>query len=418
MADNVAPNSAPTLIRLLRDFGWKTLAEGLSRILGLVFVVLLARSLGDEAFGLYSLPLALAGLLSVLLDFGSHSLIVRELARKPQQGDLILKHLVGLRLISSGVFVVILLACWPLFASQTSALRILSAGAILLGQSWIDTWIALLNAREQFRIEARLRFWLKLGLLLPQLLVLGLWPGIDSVLLAGAFAHLLFLPVIAMQLKLTREPVQKSWLLRLFKDGFGFWLANVSFVLYLKLDLVLLPLLGRSSAELGWYQAAIRIYELLMLGGYLLSMAAFPKLSALAQEREQFWPKALRWLGLSAGLGVIVALLGYVLSPWLPMLLGPEFTPAVTSLQWLCLSIPAVYINLFGFNLLGALNRQNLTAWATGLCLALNLGLNLWLVPTQGHIGAAISTLCADVGLCLLLLVLIVSQKRLAEAKS
>ncbi len=414
----ISPTStAPTLIRLLKDFGWKTLAEGLSRCLSLLFVVLLARHLGDEAFGLYSQPLALAGLLSVLLDFGSHSLIVRELAREPEQGDTILKHLVGLRVLSSGLFTLSLLACWPVFNHQTTVLRILAAGGIWLGQSWIDTWIALLNARSAFRLEARLRFWLKLVLMLPQFLVLLIWPGIDSVLIAGAFTHLLIMPVIISQLKLAPGAYQLSWFKRLLRDGFGFWLANVSFVLYLKLDLVLLPMLGRSAAELGWYQAAIRVYELLMLGGYLLSMAAFPKLSALAQGPD-FWQKAPRWLGLSAVLGLGVGGVGYLLSPWLPLLLGPDFKPTVSSLQILSLSVPAVYLNLFSFNLLGALNKQNLTAWATGLCLALNLGLNLLLIPRLGHVGAAWSTLAADVGLSLMLIFLIVRQKSAVELKA
>lgn len=388
--------------RLLGHFGWKTLAEALSRGLSLLFLILLARRLGDTQYGLYSLPLASAGLFAVMLDPGSHGLLIRELARRPEREASLLAAVVGLRVVFSLGFLLLLLSSWLWLT--VSPWRLLAAGCMLLGQSWIDTQVAWLNGRQAFRDEARLRFWLKLGLLLPQMGVLLLAPSIDGLLWAGALAHLAWLPVLGWRLAPTLAKArfnlaEFTWLLR---EGLGFWLANLSWLLYAKLDLVMLPWLGRAAAELGWYQAAVRFYELLSLPGFLLSVAAYPSL-AQAHQPEQWRRQSVRLLRFELILGCLMAVTGSAVARLLPWLLGPDFTPTVAALEWMCLSIPAVCLNLGLFTLLGAAGKQRLTAWATGLSLACNAGLNLWLIPRSGYLGAAISTLVADLLLSALL---------------
>lgn len=394
---------ASALRRLLGNFGWKTLAEGLSRGLGLLFVVLLARRLGDEAFGLYSLPLAAAGLLAVLLDPGCHTLLIRELARDPGREALLLRQVMRLRLLASGLFLLVLLLSWPLLAHSTSLSSLLAAGAMLTGQSWIDTRIAWHNAHGAFAAEARLRFWLKLGLLLPPLLTLWLLPKVEALLWAGALAHLVVLPLLRPLQRLARGAgavAPDDRLQQVLRRAISFWLANLWFMLYLKLDLVLLPLLGRPAAELGWYQAGLRVYELQGLGGYLLSMAAFPGLSA----SHAAVPERRRLLRLAGLLGLAVGLAGLPAALLLPWLLGPDFTPAVPALQILSLSVPAVYLNLALFAILAAAGKPGLTARATATCLGLNLLLNLYAIPRWGLLGAASTTLIADALLAGLLL--------------
>lgn len=414
--------AAPAPIRgLLQNFGWKTLAEGLSRALGLLFLILLARRLGEQGFGLYSLPLASAGLLAVLLDPGTHSLLIRELARESDAARqaTIWTHVLWIRAACSLLFLLLLAASGPLLGG-TSLGRLLPAGCMLLGQSWIDTQVAWLNARQAFRAEARLRFWLKLGLLLPQFFAIWLFPSIDGLLWAGALAHLAWLPVMAWQLRRgLPAPAAFSWasFRHLLHESMGFWLANLSWMLYLKLDLVMLPLLGRSAAELGWYQAAVRFYELLGLVGYLLSMAAFPRLAAEAADTAAFAANSRRLLKLTLALGCVSGLAGAALAPLLPLGLGPGFAPAVPALQLMSLGIPAVFLNLALFSVLGAAGYQGMTARATGGCLALNALLNLLLIPHGGYLAAAADTLAADYLLTALLVIQLQGTGRLKKPK-
>lgn len=409
---------------LWRNLGWKTLSELSSRALGLIFFFVLARSLGEQAFGQYSLPLAIAGLLAIVLDPGCHSLMIRDLAREPELEALHLRHLLAIRLGCSLGFFMLLLLAWPFFASQLSLFSLLAGGCVLFGQSWMDTQVAWLNAHQAFALEARLRFWLKLLVMIPPLLALAFKPDVESILWASALPHLICLPWFYWQIKDRLQLKQGLELPRLkhyLAQGAGFWLAGISWILYLKLDLVMLPMLGRSSQELGWYQVAVRCYEILSLGGYLLSMTVFPRLSALAHQAEQreFWQQARHLTKLSAGLGLGAALSGLLLAPLLPWILGAGFEGARQALLWLSLGLPFVYLNFLAFNLLGSLGKQHLSAWATTLCLLCNAALNIFAIPYAGFVGAALSTLASDALLCLLLLAqLYLLQPGRRQAKS
>lgn len=401
----------------LKKLGWKTLAEVGSRALSLLFFVALARLLGESAFGSYSIPLALAGLLAIFLDWGSNALMIRELARAPEQAPRLVFQVLALKLLASTSFGLALLITYLTLASPPPASWLLAAGVIWLGQAWLETLCAWLNAGQRFATEARLRLSYRLGVLLPQMLVLLLQHSshpkqalVGPLLAAAAWSQLLLLPLGWRLLQRFQLRLQVNWqgFGQLFQQGWGFWLANVSWLLYLKLDLAMLPLLGRPAAELGHYQAAVRFYELLGLVGYLVSMTLFPQLAQLALQPSAFWQAVRRYRPWALGAGVALATLGALLSPWLlPLLLGPGFAPAGQLLALLSLSAPFVLLNQIGFNLLGALGLQNRMALATALCLLLNACLNLWSIPHYGAWGAAASTLAADSLLCLLITLLL-----------
>lgn len=404
----------------LRQLGWKTFGELLTRILSLGFFFVLARVLGDTYFGLYSWPLALAGFLSVILDPGSHSLLIREVARSPEQQTRILQNTLVLRGLASFAFLGLILLILPLNqlyqVYDEAPLALLAASLIMIGQSWLDTWSAWLNAHQEFKQEARIRFVLKVFVLIPPLICLWYKPSILCLLWSSALAHLLCLPLFVWSIRRHLHPglaVSRSEIHSYWRQGLGFWMANISWILYLKLDLVMLPLLGRSPDELAWYQVAIRFYEIVCLGGYLLSMTLFPRLSALADQKQAFEQLTRQSLKLTSLAGCLAAVSAAVLSFVLPMALGSNYAPVVSLCHWLCWSIPLVYLNLVLFNVLGAQHQQQKTAYATTLCLLFNGLCNLYAIPRWGAQGAAISTLLADSILCLSLLFFLHRTKKL-----
>ncbi|MBF2053753.1 MAG: oligosaccharide flippase family protein [Candidatus Sericytochromatia bacterium] len=389
----------------VRQLSWKTLSEVLSRLLGLLFFVLLARVLGDSGLGEYTLPLALAGLLALLLDWGSNSLLLREVAREPDRAGHWLSMALALKGLAALSFV-LALWLWPwLLPLQITASRLLAAGGLLLGQAGMDTLVAWLNARGAYRLELQLRLGSRLGVLALQLLLLGYWPAIDVLLWGAALGQLLALAV-CLGVIWRVDPVRLSWpaarpLWQFFCAGWTFWLANMAWLLYLKMDLAMLPLLGRPAEELGWYQSAVRFYEIPGLGAWLISVVALPRLSAKAAasssggaDFKQAVDRGMRWL---SPLSLLLALLAFGLGPLLiEALLGADYAPAARSFALLSLGLPGIFVSLFWFSVLGAAQRQRLVAWGTACCLALNLLLNSLWIPRWGQQGAALSTLCCD----------------------
>lgn len=379
--------------------------------------------LGDQGYGAFSLPLAWAGLWALTLDWGTQHLLIRELGENKSPWVLI-PQAMQLKLFATLTFCVgLALSAQSLPQIPVHALA--AAGLWSIAQSWNDSLFALLNAYERFQAEAIYRNAMRFVLLLPQLLVLYfvrevwtlLWVSAltQSLLTLFFYGHVLWrlrsvfhspdaLPWSSL-LRFRRKP-----LLALWRAGLAFWWFNVAWLVYLKLDLVMLPSLLTTSPlpgvnplqTLGWYQGAIRCYEVIALMGHILSMSLYPLWVRLPQaQRPGFWLRINGWLWPTS---VGVALVGYGLAPvGLPLLLGPTFQPAIGLFQILSLSLPFVIFNQIALHILSVQHRQRLTAIAATLCLLLNGTLNFYFIPRYAATAAAWSTVAADILLSVLL---------------
>lgn len=402
------------LQRLGSHVRWKSVTELLSRAISLIFIFVCARTLGDAGYGAFSLPLAWAGLWAMTLDWGTQHLLIRELGEQKSPWRL-LPQAFYLKVFASVFFA---LGLWlsHRWAPHIPVHALWAAGLWSIAQSWNDTLFALLNAYERFREEALYRNAMRFLLLLPQLLILALIPEVWTLLwvsalsqcaltllLYGYFLYQLKPQIMAHTHKGDLRP-QRTALWQLWRKGLSFWWFHVAWLIYLKLDLVMLPnfLKGVENPlqHLGWYQGAIRCYEIVALIGYILSMSLYPLWVRLpAAQRQMFWRKLNLYLWPGT---LCVAAIAYGLAPWgLPLLLGPEFSPAIALFQVLSFSLPCVIFNQIALNVLAAQHRQQWTAWAATGGLLLNASLNAYGIPRYGASAAAWSTVIADVFLTL-----------------
>ena len=408
--------------RLWSALGWKAVAELLSRVFGFIFLFYSARQLGDAGFGAYALPLAWGGLWALVLDWGTHQYLIRALAEGADP-EVVLPSAARLKVLSSLCFLTgMALTGW--YLPELNSSHLMAAALWLMAQSWNDAGFSLLNAYERFKAEAIYRNGLRFGLLLPQLLVLTFFPRVDVLLWSSALVQIVLclgfwgalMAPYAGRLRqrcggqLAHEgPSTLSALLRLWREGLGFWWTNVAWLVYLKLDLVMLPRLwagtGSLLAVVGWYQGAVRLYEVLALGGYIVGQALYPRWVKMPlPQRQHAWRRLLLFFW---PLAAAFALLAYGLAPtFVPLLLGASFVPAVALLQVLCLSLPFVMFNQIALPYVAVHHRQGRGALITAGCVLLNAGLNAWGIPRYGATAAAWSTVAADLALSLGLLAL------------
>lgn len=416
---------APAFLkRFWHHVRWKSVTELLSRAISLVFIFMTTHLLGDQGYGAFSLPIAWAGLWALTLDWGTQHLLIRELGERKSPWKL-LPLAFQLKVLATLTFCVGL-ALTARWIPQVPTHALAAAGLWAIAQSWNDGLFALLNAYERFQAEAVYRNLMRFLLLLPQLLVLYfvrevwtlLWVSAitQSILTLGFYGHVLW----KLRTVIYSPPAQDRsslWrikpkpLLKLWRSGLAFWWFNVAWLVYLKLDLVMLPSLLTASPlpganplqTLGWYQGAIRCYEVIALMGYILSMSLYPLWVRLPQtQRQRFWWRLNLWLWPCSA---SVALLSYVLAPaGLPLLLGPTFQPAIGLFRILSISLPFVIFNQIALHMLSVQHRQHLTAIAASVCLVLNGVLNFYFIPYYAASAAAWSTVAADILLSLLLL--------------
>jgi O-antigen/teichoic acid export membrane protein len=136
--------------------------------------------------------------------------------------------------------------------------------------------------------------------------------------------------------------------------------------------------------------------------------AVFPALVQALAQQGYAATRSLRvkTIGLLALAGSIIALGGWLFSPWLIQLLyGQQYAGAALPLQLLSLAVLPTFINYALTHFLVALRRQRLNLIFNSIIFGVNLALCLWLIPLRGASGAALATGLSE-GVLLLLCVL------------
>jgi O-antigen/teichoic acid export membrane protein len=161
-----------------------------------------------------------------------------------------------------------------------------------------------------------------------------------------------------------------------------------------------------------------------MLGIYAVG-AKFALIMALAIEtfRKAWWPiamdamhsedgpetyRAIARMFMGGGVAVVVYL--SFISPWLvKFMAGPAFQDA-----WLIVGVLAWQSLFYGFYLIGSAGlwkaeKTRYSMYLIGGAAVLNIGLNWWLVPEYGSVGAAVATVLSH--LCLVAVSMIASER-------
>jgi len=148
--------------------------------------------------------------------------------------------------------------------------------------------------------------------------------------------------------------------------------------------------------SLGRYSIAFRFLSVGIMVALFSTTAALPLLSrahregALATEHARY----VRPLALGAGFACGLAL------PWCAEVLalfGPEFTAAAPALRWLLLSCVAIHFGAVHMTSLVACGRTGLVLRVAFGALLLDLGLNLWLLPSLGIEGAGLTRAATEI---------------------
>ena len=359
----------------------------------------MARYLGPHNLGTLSYVAALVGLLGPLGSLGvTGSLSAMMCEEQPLAGLLgsaLLIELFGTLVIG----VVLIPFAWAAKDPVVVGLIALAVVGTLLGSSEVFE-VELLNRQRGTQL-ARLGtiqtiavVFLSVLALLAQapLLVFGSLPVIQAAIRGWLLA-------VAVQ---ASKPVQllkqASWDTSrvLIRRGWPLLLAGLSVMLYMKSDQVMLEWL-RGPADVGQYSVAVRVAESLYFLPVVLSSTFMPKIGRGSGLFES--DPGLRQLYRSAwllGVGMVVTSM-LLLPPLVPLVFGEEFLPAQAALVWLGPAAFAVSTGCASSAWLNAQGHQKLIAQRSAIGAAVNIGLNLLLIPRMGFVGAALATSVAQV---------------------
>ncbi len=372
-------------------------ARVVSRLVALVTVIVLARHLGDDAYGRYTTLIAFSALVSVVADLGVSPLYTREAARHPGQLPEYLATLLSGKLLlaaAASVMLAVALAATGLggLAAPGAALLVMTTYATLLR----NTFYAL--GRLQFEAVAILaEIAIQAGLILAGArTAAGVGYFVWAYAASYGFTCAYCLVVIAVwrmgRLRLGFDPALfRTWLRLALPFALGAFLTN----LYFRADVPILQHF-RPFQEVGWYQFAYKPFESLQFVPLAVQATVYPLLGVYHRDAS---PR----LGVAyARFFKILVVLGWPLTVGTFALAGPVgqvfrlFPQSVPSLRILALAIVFLFANSAFTAMLFAIDRQDLFAWATGIAVVVNIGLNLVAIPRYGYLGASAITVVTE----------------------
>jgi O-antigen/teichoic acid export membrane protein len=380
-----------------------SLGGGLSALLLFGLFLVAARELGETRFGLFSYALAFVFIFEYLADFGVTDITIREVARARESARRYLANTLGYRaFLALLVYAGILLAV-RLVNDDPQAVRLVT----ILGLSFILRTLLLsvrcfYKAFERFDVDTG-------AVVLDRLLLFGLGSVVVLVTespeaLAWTFvavrgvSSLAGLLLLRRVMPLARPHFDWPFIRELQRQGLAIGGFNVVMNAMTYIDVIMLKF-WRSYAEIGWYSAAYRIYLGMAMLPSVLMVVFAPALArlftaeTLAPHRalsgsvfRLYWPAA-------CGL-VLVGVAGA--RTWIGLAYGAEYAPAVPAFQILMGGLGLIFLSVYFNTILISINCQRRALWIALGGLALNVAVNLLVIPRWGYLGAAAATLLAE----------------------
>lgn len=393
---------------MLRNLTWLGASSLIVKPLWFVFITAYAvRLLGTQAYGSFTAAMALAGIVVTLCVAGTTAVTTRDVARQRDRASVYWATLLPFRTGLALLALLILEGLSGLMGQPATLLR--AAWVYWFAQTLLDFLRSFIRASEQMRYEAETVVLEKVAAVIggacalalhasPAALLIGMAMGTS---IAAIFAAWRVHKYVA---SLAWAAFDSSILGHTFRAALPLSLSAIFIAIYIRVDVVMVEhMVG--PAEAGLYGVAYRFIEALSQLPELLMIVLLPRLSILHGRGDLQASSHLTHLSMLALLGVsaVIAATLTVSAKWILRLLMPEVVAAAPLLQVLVWVFPLAALNYVLSTSLIARDDQQALMWLLGAAAAINVGINLFLIPRYGGMGAATATLITE-GLLLLLL--------------
>lgn len=381
---------------VIKNTIWLSIGEIGTRLLKLTLFVYAARVLSVSEWGVFSYALALIGIFSIFSDIGLNAILLREVARKSEKvssyisSGFFLK--LGLSLLSA-----ILLILFTIVAGKESVREIAPVVALLLFiDSMREFGFALNRATEKMEREAIIKITSAIILLIASGLTIYYSPTAYALTIGYVLGSIIGIILLFISTKklLTHIslPIKKTEVMSLLKEAFPIGIVAVFGTILISTDTIILGQF-RDMAEVGYYAAAQKPLQVLLVLPQLIALALLPVLARTAQSNTTKFNSALTKTTLSATLLILIPTAICILfAPFIiTNLFGNEYMPAIPLLQIIAISAAASIPSVFFSNALIAQGKQKLLIKFFIVGGIINIALSFSLIPLYGMYGAAIA---------------------------
>lgn len=365
-------------------------------VLGMITSIIVARALGPAGRGLYAVALTVGAVGVQFGHVGLHAANTYYVARDRRLLPALLGNSLVASLVVGGVGS---LLAWGLFLARPGWAPVhglLLALALLwvpfgLGDTLLQNLLIGIDRVRAYNVVTLVTKVLGLALLV--VVVLAGWVNVPVVFATGLATVVTALVWQAGLLRRLAGAAGPS--VALFRSSLRYggkaYLANFFSFLVLELDILMLQYL-RGAEATGYYSIAAAMGNMVYMLPVVIGTILFPRLAAEADVRVR-WRRALR-AALGVGVALVPGLVGLALlaRPLVSALYGVAFAPAVPPFLWLAPGLVFLSLSTVLGTVMGASGMPAYAIVPSLVAAALNVALNLVLIPRMGATGAALAS--------------------------
>ncbi len=383
---------------------WLMFNQALVVLLGGVVGLFVVRYLGPSRYGDLSFAQSLSFMVGALVNLGLDMVVLRELAARPDDRPRILGTTFVLRLMGCCLGALLVVGLGAVLRPETPGnLALLTVtGLCLLPQAVLvaEFWFTA-QLRSRVSVTARLTGTTAAQVVRIALILLGastVWfaatPFLES---AVAGALLLYLYRSATDKRVLDWVFSRAEAFFLARESAPVLLAAIFWAFYKRIDQVFLDHFHGAEA-VGFYAAPLQLIDMIGYLPYALMFSVLPGLVELRQQNQVLYERRVQqfhdlaaWTGL--GLAVVLSLGSSLL---IQALFGASFQPAAGVLAILAWNLLFIFQAVAQSQWCYAEKLQGYFPVIYGIAAAVDLALNLLLIPSFGTTGAALASLISQ----------------------
>jgi O-antigen/teichoic acid export membrane protein len=397
-----------------RLVGYKAAADFAGKSVVFVITVVAARRLSPEAFGVFSLATTLGWMLALASDFGIQFHVARIVARQPTRAADALTTWLRVRVWTAAAAVGTVAAGLVVArASAAVAVPIVLFALVYAGSGLLEFLHYFYRGLSRSEVESTLILGQRTSTLVLAVAALVWWPSV------AVLAVAMLVPIagtLAVSLRVARRitpasgttnpdsanpdsanpesriPNPESFWRDVFPIGAGIVLS----ALYFRIDVFLVDWWWGTEA-VARYNAVFRLVEALRLFPAAVLAVMLPD---LVRARDRRLVRRIA-VGVTAFACLVAAVAWLTADVVVTLLYGRAYSTAIPAFRILALTFPLLSLNYALTHQLVAWSGQRTYAVLCGLALAVNVALNVTLLPSLSIDGAAWSTVGTELFLTL-----------------
>jgi len=376
------------------------MAEKIVRAIITLFVgIYVVRYLGPSNFGLLSYCLSFVALFATFSTLGLNAIVTKNLVRDIKQSDTLLGTAFCLQ-IAGAVLALLILGVAVHFTANddfTNLLIFLIGGGLIFQSFNVIDFYFQSKVLSKFVVFAHFFQLIVISILKIYLVVTGaslVWFAIAALCESIVLALGLIVMYFKHKLSLITWRVDFSMAKGLLKNSFPLIISGIGVAIYLRIDQVMIKEM-LNSESVGLYAVAVKICEAWHFIPLVITGSLFPAIiNARKNDLSIYYDRLQRLYDLMALLAILIAIpLAIFAGKIVYYLFGPTFNGAGPVLQIIIWSNLFTFLGLANGKFLFAENLEKYYMYRILLGGAINIILNLLLIPLWGIQGAAIATI-------------------------